>query len=65
MRITEMCLPRPLSLYVMMEIDDEGAYDTSLDLVTDCNDLYELATIQKGIPQDKSQRLVIAAIRQK
>ena len=34
-------------------------------LVTDCNDLFELATGQKGIPQDKSQRLVIAAIRQR
>ena len=65
MRITEMCSPRPLSLHAMMEIDDEGAYDIALDLVTDCNDLFELATGQKGIPQDKSQRLVIAAIRQR
>ena len=65
MRIAEMSSPQPLSLYSMMEIDDVGAYDIPLDIVTDCNDLFELATGQKGIPQDKSQRLVIAAIRQR
>jgi hypothetical protein len=65
MRLTEISAPRPLSLFKMMELDDEGKYDCYLDLATDCNDLFELATGQKGIPQDKSQRLVIAAIRQR
>ena len=65
MRLTEMSSPRPLSLFAAMELDDKGAYDTALDTVTDCNDLFELATGQKGIPQDKSQRLVVAAIRQR
>ena len=48
-----------------MEIDDAGAYDVFVDLYTDCNDLFELLTGLKGMPQDKSQRLVIAALRQR
>ena len=34
------------------------------DVATDCNDLFELACGQRGIPSDKSQRLAVLSIRE-
>ena len=42
-----------------------SALGAHVDLATDCGDLFELVTGQKGIPLDKSQRLVIGALRQR
>ena len=35
-----------------------------IDRMTDCKDLFELSSVEKSIPQDKSQRLCIMAIRE-
>ena len=35
-----------------------------LDVVTDCYDLFQLVTGQKGIPADKTQRLSILSLRE-
>ena len=65
MRFTEMCSPAPMTLFKMMEVDLDGGYDVAIDLMTDCNDLFELLVGQKGVPQDKTQRLVIMALRER
>ena len=37
----------------LIEIDNNELYDVPLDSVTDCRDVYELTTGEKGVPQDK------------
>ena len=46
-----------------MEVD--GLYDLPIDSLTDCRDLFELTTGVKGVPQDKTQRLLILSLREK
>eukprot|EP00974_Lingulodinium_polyedra_P125374 11194257-Lingulodinium_polyedra.AAC.1 len=65
MRVTEVSSPLPLSIPPAMEIDDAGAYDIAIDAATDGRDLWELVTGAKGVPQDKLQRLVIMALRER
>ena len=47
-----------------MQIADLGAFILPVHCVTDCNDLLELATGERGIPADKSQRLSVLSIRE-
>ena len=36
-----------------------------MDIITDCKDLWELETGQKGTPQDRTQRLIIMSLRER
>ena len=42
-----------------------GRYDIATDAVTDCRDLYELVTGARGVPQDKTQRLIVLSLRER
>eukprot|EP00959_Pyramimonas_sp_CCMP1952_P273868 5724419-Pyramimonas_sp.AAC.1 len=45
------------ALKMPMQYQDEAKTILSVDIVTDCYDLYQLVTGMKGIPVDKTQRL--------
>eukprot|EP00959_Pyramimonas_sp_CCMP1952_P305136 6385842-Pyramimonas_sp.AAC.1 len=70
MRITEIVASHMLSrlhrvkLTALTIAQDQNIVALPMDHVTDCNDLFLLATGQKGIPTDKSQRLTILSIRE-
>ena len=49
----------------LIDIGQTGRYDQSIDLMTDCNDYFELVTGLKGVPQDRSQRLIIMSMRER
>ena len=51
----------PLTL---MQLQDSGLCPVMIDQLVDCMDLWDLACGRKGIPQDKSQRLAVLAIRE-
>ena len=53
-----------LSPMILMRLQDDGHCPLPVDHVVDCMDLWELACGYKGIPQDKSQRLGVLAIRE-
>eukprot|EP00971_Amphidinium_carterae_P349209 6490899-Amphidinium_carterae.1 len=66
MRFTEMQAPigrNTLKEYLALE--EKGVYDVSIDAVTDCHDLTDLLLGHKGVPQDRSQRLVILSLRER
>ena len=74
MRLTEMAcpfkdhktgLPRAPTIDELLDLEVDGHYDVPIDSLTDCRDLYELATGVKGVPQDKTQRLLILSVREK
>ena len=66
LRITEIHWPVQLpSWQQLLVMETRGRYDIAIDAVTDCRDLYELVTGQKGVPQDKAQRLIIMALRER
>ena len=64
-RITETSCPWTPSLEQCIAIEEHGAFDMPLWQVTDCMDLLELITGKKGVPQDRSFRLIILALREK
>jgi hypothetical protein len=64
LRCTELIFNYWLTVDDMIRIEERGLFDLSHDMVTDCNDLYELLTGHKGIPQDRSQRLIIMSLRE-
>jgi hypothetical protein len=47
-----------------MDLVDKGHLPVPHDHFVDCMDLWELSCGYKGIPQDKSQRLGVLAIRE-
>ena len=67
LRITELTNPSPrsFSLKNMIAIEERGVFDLPMDLVTDCLDLYGLVTGTKGVPQDRTQRLIIMSLRER
>jgi len=67
MRIAEpeLCLKYGrLTPMKLLTIQDNGSCPVMYDHMVDCMDLWDLACGRKGIPQDKSQRLAVLAIRE-
>ena len=54
----------PLTPLAMMHLQDSGRCTVMVDHFVDCMDLWELVCGKKGIPQDKSQRLAVLAVRE-
>eukprot|EP00959_Pyramimonas_sp_CCMP1952_P066155 1381235-Pyramimonas_sp.AAC.1 len=52
------------ALKMLMQNQDEAKTILSVDIVTDCIDLYQLVTGMKGIPLDQAQRLSILSLRE-
>ena len=46
-------------------LDNFSRYEYPIDSMTDAEDVYALCCGKKGIPQDKSQRLIILSLREK
>ena len=67
LRLTELRYPSPKSvpLSTMIHVEERGIFDVPTDIVTDCRDLWELETGQKGVPQDRTQRLIIMSLRER
>eukprot|EP00959_Pyramimonas_sp_CCMP1952_P224963 4703988-Pyramimonas_sp.AAC.1 len=65
MRATELTWPSQPTLEELIEADADACYGIPIDTMTDCRDLYELCTGMKGVPQDRSQRLIIVSLREK
>ena len=67
LRRTELFKPGwwPYTLDDMIWIESEGKFCHKCDVVTDCRDLFELETGQKGVPQDRTQRLIIMSLRER
>ena len=49
----------------MIMIEDRGTFTVPVIALTDCNDLLELISGARGVPQDKSQRLIILSLRER
>ena len=64
-RITELSSPYHLSLHEFMELDDHGLWELGVSSVTDCFDVIQLMVGQRGVPQDRSQRLVVLSLRER
>ena len=63
-RLTETRCPWPPTLAQCITVEENGSFDTPLWQITDCMDLLELITGRKGVPQDRSFRLIILALRE-
>ena len=48
-----------------MKWDEDSCFDLPIDALTDCRDLYELTTGAKGVPQDRTQRLLALSLRER
>ena len=64
-RITELSSPYPLNVQSLMELDDIGLWELGVSSVTDCFDVIQLLVGQRGVPQDRSQRLVVLSLRER
>ena len=47
----------------LIAIQEAAAWAIPIDYFTDCRDLFQLVVGQKGIPQDRYQRLYILSLR--
>ena len=67
MRYTETQFPFCYSPTVenLISIEEWGRFELPIIACTDCNDLVDLLTGQRGTPQDKSQRLIILSLRER
>ena len=65
MRFTERVFVKAPTLQDLIDADSDSRLEVPIDAITDCNDLYELITGMKGVPQDRSQRLIIMSLREK
>ncbi|CAJ1430110.1 unnamed protein product, partial [Effrenium voratum] len=52
------------TLHQMINMQEKGIDNCPIDSYTDCRDLYELVTGEKSMPQDKTQRLYIMALKE-
>ena len=48
----------------LIEVQERNLLPIPIDHYTDCNDLFELITGEKGVPQDKTQRLYVMGLRE-
>ena len=60
--VTPYGQPTPLS--VIMEIQENAYWMVPIDHMTDCYDLFQLVVGQKGVPQDRYQRVYIMSLRE-
>jgi hypothetical protein len=51
-------------LRVLIEIQENAAFALPIDHFTDCRDVFELVTGQKGVPQDRYQRVYVMSLRE-
>ena len=65
MRYTEIFSQQRLRIIDLIKYEDMAVYDLPIDHLTDCMDLVDLWTGQRGAPQDRSQRLIILSLREK
>eukprot|EP00971_Amphidinium_carterae_P114418 2267140-Amphidinium_carterae.1 len=67
MRFTELFAPHGVTINhsELLKIEDEGKYDVPIDCASDCADMIQLVKGDKGVPQDRSQRLLILSLREK
>ena len=65
MRYTEIFLAPNARITDLLWYDDHAVYDLPIDHVTDCFDLVELVSGTRGVPQDRSQRLLVLSLREK
>ena len=65
LRLAEMMHPkREPTIKDLISIQEAGHRELPMDFYGDCRDLYELITGERTLPQDKSQRLYILAIKE-
>jgi hypothetical protein len=68
-RLTElrcpMVRPPPVEVSIHREYFSTSPYDLPIVTFIDCFDLLELLTGAKGIPQDRTQRLIILSLRER
>ena len=65
MRHTEIFICPGCRIDDLLWYEDHAIYDLPVDHVTDCFDMVELITGHRGVPQDRSQRLLILSLREK
>ena len=64
-RISEMLHPdRQPTLSQLAAIQEAGNPQLPIDDYTDCNDVYQLVTMSKTLPQDKTQRIYVLSLRE-
>jgi hypothetical protein len=65
MRHTEIFICPGARIDDLLWYEDHAIYDLPVDHITDCFDMVELITGHRGVPQDRSQRLLILSLREK
>ena len=65
LRISELILPEEKpSLQRLAALQEGGNEELPIDHYTDCRDLFELVTGSNSLPQDRSQRIYILALKE-
>ena len=63
-RLAELLyVPKP-SIQSLLAVQERGVQQLPIDDLGDCRDLYELVSGERGITQDKGQRLYVLALRE-
>ena len=57
-------LKNPATYSLFIKIQEEGDWVIPIDHFTDCRDVFHLVVGEKGVPQDRYQRLYILALRE-
>ena len=57
-------LKTPATYSLFIKIQEEGDWVIPIDHFTDCRDVFHLVVGEKGVPQDRYQRLYILALRE-
>ena len=65
LRLAEMMHPKKEpSIQDLIEIQESGHPNLPMDFYGDCRDLFELVTGERTLPQDKTQRLYVLAVKE-
>ena len=51
-------------LQALIQIQENGKWCSPIDHCTDCRDLFQLVVGEKGVPQDRYQRLYVLSLRE-
>ena len=63
-RLAELLyVPKP-SIHALLAVQERGVRELPVDDLGDCRDLFELVSGERGISQDKGQRLYVLALRE-
>ena len=63
-RLAELMLPGEPTLSQLIKVQENGHDKLPIDDYGDCKDVFELVTGMRTLPQDKTQRLYILALRE-